>query len=486
MKATKEPAESDTQLTYRLLFERNPLPMLVYAQNSGRVLYANQAAATCYGHSVEQLVELHLSDLHQPEEWPDMLEGMKLSPAENIPHRVWRHRDIEGNTIFVEIDTEDVDLNKQHARIVLVRDVTQHHDDVKRLRQEHDRLNAIVNASNEAIISTSEDGCIQTFNPGAERVFGYRANDMQGRNVDLLLPERFRIAHARHRQAFAQTRSAPRMMGLRLIKGLHADGHELEMEGSIAQVRIGTGLVLITTLRDVTALLAADAERQNARTQLSHLTHRLMSQEKELVKRIARLLHDQLGQTIAAMRLIFDTMITLRPAKLPAKLQRLELQMQALIEQAILQMRVVLVDLHPPMLDEHGLAAALDNEMRSRALNQSSMQLVFHVAPEVAALRWESACEYAVFMIAREALENAIRHSNATLITMTLTGSTTELDLTVTDNGRGIASSNSQGKDGHLGMTGIVERAKSIDATVEMGAAPQCGTRIRVHWKARP
>ncbi len=484
MKTATEPAESHTQLTYRLLFERNPLPMLVYAQNSGRVLYANQAAAKCYGHSVEQLVELHLSDLNHPEEWPEMRESMKPTTANSVPHRVWRHRDIDGNTIFVEIDTEDLDLENQQARIVLVRDVTQHHDDVKRLRQEHERLNAIVNASNEAIISTDLDGRIQTFNPGAERVFGYSAKAMQGCNVDLLLPERYRIAHARHRAAFSESGGAPRMMGLRLIKGLHADGHELEMEGSIAQVKVGTGVVLITILHDMTALLAADAERQNARTQLSQLTHRLMSQEKELVKRIARLLHDQLGQTIAAMRLIIDTMMTLRPKKVPMKLQQLDLQMQALIEQAILQMRVVLVDLHPPMFDEHGLAAALDNEMRSRALNQSSIQLVFHVAPEVSAMRWESACEYAVFMIAREALENAIRHSNATLVTMTLSGSATELELTVRDNGRGI-NKDSHSKQGHLGMTGIVERAKSIEATVEIGPAPERGTCIRVHWKAR-
>jgi signal transduction histidine kinase len=118
-------------------------------------------------------------------------------------------------------------------------------------------------------------------------------------------------------------------------------------------------------------------------------------------------------------------------------------------------------------------------------LNQGSIQLVFHVAPEVATLRWESACEYAAFMIAREALENAIRHSNATVITMTLSGNATELELAVIDNGRGIAK-DSYANEGHLGMTGIMERAKSIDATVEIGPAPDRGTCIRVHWKARP
>lgn len=483
MTPTTFPGESPFNLTYRLLFERNPLPMLVYDKETGRVLLANLAAAGCYGHTVAQLVELHLSDIHHPQDWPIMEEHMRRPAKERYPLRMWRHRDREGNVIQVEIDTEDIDLNDKRATVVLVRNVTQRYQDAERLRQEHERLNAIVNSSNEAIISTDENGRIQTFNPGAERVFGYRSETQIDRNIDLLLPERFRLAHAGHRAAFCASSSAPRMMGLRIIKGLRADGREIDLEGSISQVKTNTGHVLITTLRDVTELLAADVERQDARTQLSRLTHRLMSQEKELVKRTARLLHDQLGQTVAAIRLIYDAMGALRPGKLSPKLQGLDTQMQFLIDQAIQQMRLVLAELHPSMLDEHGLAAALDNELRARALRKSSMHLVFEVAPEVAIQRWESSCEYAIFMIAREALENAIRHSRATRLVVSLRGSANELELTVQDNGCGIAKG-SPARIGHLGMAGIMERANSIGADVEICPALEGGTRVSVRWCA--
>ena len=485
MQTTTLPGEAPFELTYRLLFERNPLPMLVYDRGSGRVLFANLAAAKCYGHSVEQLVELHLSDVHHPEDWHFMEERMKLSASETLPPRVWRHRDRDGNVIQVEIHTEDFVLNNTRASVVLVRDVTQRYKDAERLRQEHVCLNAIVNASNEAIISTDVHGCIQTFNPGAERVFGYSAGDLFGRSVELLLPERFRMAHASHRAAFSGTSPSPRRMGLRVVKGLRADGREIDLEGSVAQVTIDSDLVLITILRDVTELLAADVERQDARTQLSHLTHRLMSQEKDLVKRTARVLHDQLGQSIAAIRLTFEAMGALAPTKLSSKLQRLDTQMYFLIDQAIQQMRQVLVELHPSLLDEHGLAAALDNEMRSRALRTSSMRLEFEVAPEVSSQRWESTCEYAMFMIAREALENAIRHSRATLLVISLRGNAAELELAVQDNGRGFAAGG-KAKLGHLGMAGIMERANSIGANVEICPAQGGGTRVSVHWKAAP
>ena len=483
MQTTIHHDESPLQSTYRLLFERNPLPMLVYERTSGRVLFANLAAAKCYGHSVADLVELHLSDIHQPEDWDAMEAHMMHPSTEHSSQRVWRHLNNEGTSFDVEIETEDLDLNNMHARIVLVHDVTQRHMDQERLRQEHDRLNAIVNASNEAIISTNPEGCIQTFSPGAERVFGYSEKAIIGRSVELLLPERFREAHTRHRAAFFASKAAPRMMGLRVVKGLHADGRELDMEGSIAQVQIGNTRILITTLRDVTEMLAVESERQAVRTQLSNLTQRLMSQEKDMVKRMARLLHDQLGQTLAAIRLIYETMSTLRPRKVSPELRRLDLQMQSLIEQGIQQMRLVLADLHPPMLEQHGLAAALDNEMRSRALRGSSMKLVFKVSPEASALRWESSCEYAIFMIAREALENAIRHSHAGQVDMSLSGSADELDLVVNDNGRGMAM-DSVAKVGHLGMAGIVERGKSIGAKVQISPAPGGGTRVHVLWKS--
>jgi PAS domain S-box-containing protein len=446
-------------------------------------LFANLAAAKCYGHSVTDLVELHLSDIHHPEDWNSMHAHMKQPSNEGSSQRVWRHLNSEGKSFDVEIETEDIDLNNMHARIVLVHDVTQRHSNEERLRQEHERLNAIVNASNEAIISTNADGCIQTFNPGAERVFGYSEKAIIGRSVDLLLPERFRAAHAVQRVAFNRSNSAPRMMGLRIVKGLHADGREIDMEGSIAQVKIDDAWILITILRDVTELLAVEAERQAVRTQLSNLTQRLMSQEKDMVKRMARLLHDQLGQTMAAIRLIYETMSALRPQKISPELRRLDQQMQSLIEQGIQQMRLVLADLHPPMLEQHGLAAALDNEMRSRALRGSSMKLVFKVTPEASCLRWESSCEYAIFMIAREALENAIRHSHAEQVVMSLSGSADELDLVVNDNGRGMAVV-SVAKVGHLGMAGIVERGKSIGAKVQISPAPGGGTRVHVLWKS--
>ena len=472
------------QSVYQLLFERNPLPMLVYQPDSSRLLFANEAAASCYGHSVQELVKLHFYELHHADDWPILQESLRLRPEQRTRNS-WRQLDSKGNLIHVELETQEIDLDGTHARIVLVRDVTKRNE-YERVRNElTERYEAIVGATSEAIISTDSEGRIQTFNQGAERAFGYSAAEVYGKTVCQLLPERFRAMHTQHLAAYAKSADGDlRMMGLRMLKGLRADGREIDLEGSMAQVMEGENKVLISILRDVSERMAADVERQAARTQLSHLTHRLMYQEKDLVKRIARLLHDQLGQTMSAIRLVHDSMAALGSAQASSASRRLDLQLRGLIDQAMRQVRVVLVDLQPPMLETGGLVAALDNEVRIRALRGNRMELVFDAAPGLATQRWEPSCEYAVFMIAREALENAVRHSGALKLVLSLSGDATGLTLAVQDNGRGIQPG-AASKLGHLGMAGIMERAKSIGATLEIGPCDNGGTCVRLHWQAQ-
>ena len=366
-------------------------------------------------------------------------------------------------------------------------DVSAQHAHQEEQQQERERLNAIVNAivnaSSEAIISTDSAGRVQTFNPGAERVFAYRREYMLGKDMQLLLPQRHRQAYARQLAQFAASAEPPGTLELSRLQGLRSDGCEIDLEGSIVQVTIGQEKVLIATLGDVTARNRADAERHAARAQLSDLAQRLMSQEKELVKRVAQALHDQLGQTTAAIRIIHESMGVLRRGKESREYMRMDLQLGKLIDQATRQVRMVLMNLHPPLLDEYGLCAALDNELRSRALNQKSINFVLHVPPHMLEMRWPSALEYGAFMIAREAVENAIRHAQASVVTVSLEAAAEGTVLAVCDNGQGM-SHHVQRKPGHLGITGMLERAHSIGSTVTLGPCEAGGTCVRLQWNA--
>jgi PAS domain S-box-containing protein len=363
------------------------------------------------------------------------------------------------------------------------RDVSEKHQARQRLLEEQDTLSAVIQSTSNAVISIDEAGRINIFNPAAERIFRRSRESMQGQSLELLLPGRFRAAHQTHRQHFLDSKEPSRMMGMGLVKGLRSDGVELDLEVTISQVTVQQQQVLIAILKDVSARVRADANMALSRAQLSSLTQRLMTQEKVLVKRLAQTLHDQLGQTMAAIRMAHETIITLQKGQAAADVGSLQGQLGKLISQAIRQVRQVLVDLRPPLLDEQGLVAALDNELRNRSLTQPLVDISISVPPEIALLRWSGELEYAAFMVAREAVENSLRHARASSVAVRLSGTAATLQLEVVDNGVGIKEGATK-RTGHLGILGMQERAHAVGASVVLDAAEPKGARVRFNWQA--
>lgn len=365
---------------------------------------------------------------------------------------------------------------------IYFRDVTQKHAANQRLTEERETLRAVVNTTGDGIVITNSDGLIQMLNPAAEHVFGRSQESLLDQSIELLMPPRYRAAHCEHRQRFVESGASTRMMGLGVVKGLHAAGHEIDLEGTITQVEVQGKMLLIVGLKNVGEGLEMQANFQKSRAQLASLTHRLMTQEKTLVKGIAQVMHDQVGQTMAAIRMAHETIVTLQNGHASADMTRLQAQLGTLIGQAIRQIRQVLIDLRPPLLEEHGLAAALDNELRNRSLAHALIDIALHVPPKIDRLRWPPEVEYAAFMVAREAVENALRHSGASTISVRITGAEKFLKVEVSDNGVGIKPGESL-PAGHLGILGMQERASAVGASLKIDVGKLTGTRVTFSWR---
>lgn len=495
MEIISEDASRKLALSYQLLFERNPLPMWVYDVQTLRMLAVNEAALVQYGYNKQEFVGLNLLDLHPVEDVAQVQAQLKLPLHEQPVQNIWRHIQGNGELIEVEMLAQDLEFDGVHARMVRVKDMTAQrraeqgqHQLAQHLIEERETLAAVVNTTTNGVISIDDEGHIQLFNPGAERIFGRTAASMAGQTVALLMPARFRQAHPQHQTQFAHSRESSRMMGLSLVKGERADGQELDLEVTISQVTVQHRQVMIAIVKDVTLRVRSEAQYRQSRAQLTELTQRLMTQEKTLVKRLAQVLHDQLGQTMAAIRMSHETILMLQ-SQAPSDVARMQGQMGKHISLAIQQVRQVLVDLRPPLLEEHGLAAALDNELRNRSLTQPHLDISINIAPEVTLARWPSEVEYAAFMVAREAIENALRHSGASVVAVHLSGSTQALQLAVIDSGIGMAAHDIV-KPGHLGILGMQERADAVGAivTLDTQGAPDTpdasGTCVQFFWTA--
>jgi PAS domain S-box-containing protein len=582
------------------------MPMWVYDLSTLDLVAGNLATLACYGYSHADFLKLKLTDLFAPTDWPRLMAFLQLPADQRAAHRLTQHRHRDGHAIDVEVDTEDIELDGMHARMVMVRvmtqqrlaerdqlqlaqrltftlesisdgfflldaqrcfsyinrsaetiwrinryvllgcniwerfpglvgsrfyeeyecvfekggsatfeayyepldqwcevqafaadggvnvffrDITQRRATQLTLARERETLAAVVSATADAIVGIDAAGQVIMFNPSAERVFGRSRESLQSVGISALLPEQFRETHETHVADFAAQNptnasiQAPRMMGLGGVKGLRADGQVLDLEGSISSVDVGQHKILIASLRDVTERNRAEAERQRIRTQLSALTHKLMTQEKNLVKSLAQTLHDQLGQTLAAIRMAHETLLVLQGKERSPELQKMDQHLGFLIQQAVQQVRQALVELHPPLLDEQGLAAALDNELRNRALTRQDVRIVLHATPAIAKVRWPAEVEYAAFMVAREAVENALRHAQPTTLTVQLTGRAHKLKLEVLDDGKGLPKGAVPFRPGHLGMTGMNERARGIGASLEVAPQQAGGTRVQLAWR---
>ena len=127
------------------------------------------------------------------------------------------------------------------------------------LRKSNTKFSGVVQISEDAIVTVDESHAITLFNPGAEKVFGHRAEDVIGRPIHLLLPERYRAMHAAHMNRFFSSGDTLRAMGERtVIRGLRNDGSEFPAEASIAKFKAGSEMILTVRLRDISRRMQAE------------------------------------------------------------------------------------------------------------------------------------------------------------------------------------------------------------------------------------
>lgn len=222
--------------------------------------------------------------------------------------------------------------------------------------------------------------------------------------------------------------------------------------------------LLLCAVVDISVQIDAEAA-------LSALAAQLMDQERRTTRRLAQSLHDQLGQTLTALRLMLD---------LGAPQARE--QARGLVDQALREVRQVLVDLRPPLLEDEGLAAALENEVAQRRVLHPGVRLALDIDEALLLQRWPVQVEYALFMIAREGLENALRHARPTEVGVTLYGFADEFELGVADDGRGL-DDGFERRPGHLGLVGMRERARAIGAQLDITARSGGGTQLVLRWR---
>jgi signal transduction histidine kinase len=362
---------------------------------------------------------------------------------------------------------------------------------------------AIFNSANFSCIATDAKGVIQIFNVGAERMLGYAADEVMNKitPADISDPKEV-IARAEQLSVELGTKITPGFEALvfkasREIEDIYEltyirkDGSRFPAVLSVTALHDAQnaiiGYLLIGT--DNTARKLIEAEQKQLSQQLRYheslvlqkeqlraLAERLQCVREEDRKRVARDLHDQIGQILTAIKMDLTWVARRLPASEGLVLARLTESIQ-LINDGVKAVRVICSGLRPGALDDLGLAAAIEWQASDFA-SRNGVRCEVSVPP--VDLHMDGDRATAAFRIFQECLTNVIRHAEAKVVRVSLSQEEENILLIVEDDGVGFRESDLSNSFGSLGLLGMKERAQFCGGDVQISSSPGNGTTVTV------
>ncbi len=333
----------------------------------------------------------------------------------------------------------------------------------------------LLESATEGIILSNEGGKIELVNKRAEELFGYPREELLGEMIEVLIPQSLRPAHVRHRKDYARDPS-PREMGQgRQLVGLRKDGTEIQLEVGLTYVKTANGVVVMSLIEDVTKRKRAEEALKKSHDQLRSLSAHLQSVREDERKRIARQIHDELGQALTALDIDVSWLSRQFKSEQRCLLQKTD-SMAKLIRKALESVQKLSAKLRPPVLDDLGFAEAIRWEA-SEFEERTGVKVELSSDPEEVVV--EGALKTTLFRVFQEALTNVARHAEAGNILVKMKKDAQKLELIVRDDGRGISREQVL-KSSSMGLIGMQERLHPWKGDIEIDGVPGMGTTLSI------
>jgi PAS domain S-box-containing protein len=464
------------------LRERNTildaLPQPVFMTSEGMIHYVNPAAvqvlgfdssAELEGQSGHWLVHYKRPDgSHYPiEECPLWQAGMKNEPLE-VGQDWWFRKD--GSPMPVSYSAVPLEGVGGAAMVVAFNDISERLAQEKAEREREiaearsaelaaseARQRATLEAALDCVISIDDAGRITYFNAAAERTFGYRADDVMGRELaEMIVPAALREEHRRGLARYLKTGEA-RVLDRRIeIVGMRADGTELPVELTVTRVEFPGAPGFTAYLRDIT-------DRKQAEQQLIRARRRVIEAGDAERGRLTRDLHDGAQQDLV------NVVVNLQLAKQSrTDPQAAETSIDVALDAAnrgLDGLRELAAGMHPAILTTRGLAAAVES-----LAGRMPLPVELLAAPE---RRLPAEAEASLYFFVSEALTNVVKHAGASRASVRIANGDL-LEVEVIDDGIGGAAIDETGS----GLAGLTDRIAALDGELLIESPAGQGTRL--------
>lgn len=521
-----ENALRESEQRYSSLFENNHSVMLIIDPETLRIVDANPAACRFYGYAHDQITGMAISEINQsPSE--DLDVALQLARESRRNHFQFDHRLATGEVRHVESFTGPIRLAGKDLLYSIVHDVSKRVEMERELKRRYESETLAASLATRFINPLSEglereimaalreigeftgvDRChLVEFNSDATRISsayqwsrdleGIRPLELEGLELKQFgwliqrLPMLEPIAISRiddlPQEAMAE-QEAMRHSGSRSILALPLASGGVSLGAlvfyTLASERDWSAsdalLMRITGELFVNVLIRRRYEEELARSRdrLKDLAAHIQDRIENERASIAREVHDELGQLLTALKFDISWLKNKVPQEYPALVDKSRI-MGDIIDEAVRCVQRITAELRPVLLDDLGLAAAI--EWLAREFSERTGITTHLGLDEVQA---EGAMAITLFRITQEALTNVGRHSFATELDISLKHVSGGVRLSISDNGIGINEEQLSDPKSY-GLMGIQERAGFLDGTATISGSKGAGTRIEVFIPVR-
>jgi PAS domain S-box-containing protein len=407
-------------------------------------------------------------------DWPKM---------ETSAGRMFRQKGARGNLVILEKPIRPLSLCSTVGAALMTRarqyELRDYLDQRSRaeasLRESEERFRLLVEGVKDyAIYMLDVDGKITSWNQGAQQIKGYRAEEIIGEHVSRFYPPED-VAQGKPELQLKEAEEEGRCetLGWRIRK----DGTRFFADVVITALKDEAGHLrgFSKITRDITERKRSEEALLGYQQELQGLTSKLIAAQEMESKRLARELHDAFSQKLAVLGLK-TAALAQRPPESFAMLRGSLIQLTEQIGRLSNDIHQISRQLHPAILDDLGLEAALKNEclafsdQHGIATHFDSVDVPKNIPDDV------SLCLYRV---SQECLRNVAKHSHAVSVRFTLSTVGAEIVMEIADAGDGFDLKNIKGKRG-LGLISMDERVRLVNGTLSVVSQPGRGTVVNV------
>jgi two-component system sensor histidine kinase UhpB len=375
-----------------------------------------------------------------------------------------------GEEFPVEASISQVSVAGRKLFTVILRDITARKRADEALRESAERYQRLVELVPDAICIERDDrivflnrACIQLL--GSDSPVGVLGKSP----LEFIHPDFHAVAAARRHRLASGLEINP-VMDQQIVR---LDGEVRDVEIAEASFYDEGSMAFLSVLRDVTDRKRGERELRESREQLRQLSASLQAVREEEKARIARELHDELGQALTGLKMDLAQLVSQLAPEQRGAIGQAD-AMKALIETTVASVRRIATELRPLMLDDLGLLSTI--EWLVSDFSRRTGIAVELTLPKVE-FELDSELSTALFRVLQESLTNVARHAGASRVRITLSATESDVQLTVDDNGKGFGASLESGPK-TFGLLGMRERATILGGELAVHSNPGAGTSI--------